>query len=166
MDWRDGNSILSQMWSVVMQAKSAALSVVLLLTALMSGCGGGNATFTGGGGPPTAPTITTATGGQTGAQNGAVIVTLSAASGTTIYYTVDGSTPTSSSQPYLAPFLVASNLTVNAVAIASGQSSTVTTQNFSPNIASNQLVWSEEFTSTGTLSQPNPAIWTYDTGNS
>jgi beta-glucanase (GH16 family) len=155
------------MWSVVMETKPAALSVVLFLTALMCGCGGGNATFTGGGGPPTAPTISTATGGQTGAQNGAVIVTLSAASGTTIYYTVDGSTPTSSSQPYLAPFLVASNLTVNAIAVASGQSSTVTTQNFSPNIASNQVVWSEEFTnSTGSPAQPNPAIWTYDTGNS
>jgi len=90
---------------------------------------------------------------------------LAATSGT-IYYTLDGSTPTTSSQQYQSPFLVASNLTVNAIAVSSGSSSTVTTEALSPNIASNTLVWSEEFTSTGAPSQPNPAIWTYDTGNS
>jgi len=148
-----------------MRADALTLAAILLASALMCGCGGSGGTLGGGGNPPAPPTISTTTGGQTGAQNGAVIVTLAATSGT-IYYTVDGSTPSTSSQVYQAPFLVASNLTVNAIAASAGQSSTVTTEAFSPNIASNTLVWSDEFTSTGTVSQPNPAIWTYDTGNS
>jgi len=148
-----------------MRAEATTLAAILLASTLMCGCGGSGGTLGGGGTPPAPPTISTTTGGQTGAQNGAVIVTLAATSGT-IYYTVDGSTPTTSSQVYQAPFLVASNLTVNAIAVAAGTSSTVTTEAFSPNIASNTLVWSDEFTSTGTPSQPNPAIWTYDTGNS
>jgi beta-glucanase (GH16 family) len=112
--------------------------------------------------PAAAPTITT-----TAALNGAVVVSLSSTtSGATIYYTVDGSTPTTSSQIYEAPFLVASNLTVNAIAAAPGGSnSTVTSQNFAPNIASGALVWSDEFSnSTSSSAQPNPAVWTYDTG--
>jgi len=114
--------------------------------------------------PP--PTITIATGGQTGAQNGAVIVTLaSSITGAIIYYTVDGSTPTTSSQQYESPFLVWSSLTVNAIAVSASVSSSVTSQPFTPNIPSGTLVWSDEFTnSTGVPTQPNPLIWTYDTG--
>jgi beta-glucanase (GH16 family) len=117
--------------------------------------------------PPAAPTITTTTNTPSGVQGGAAIVSLaSATDGAGIFYTVDGSTPTSSSQPYLAPFLVASNLTLNAIAILDGTSSTVTRQQFTLNIPSGTLVWSDEFTnSTGAPLQPNPAIWTYDTGN-
>ncbi|MGC2531318.1 MAG: chitobiase/beta-hexosaminidase C-terminal domain-containing protein [Candidatus Sulfotelmatobacter sp.] len=118
--------------------------------------------------PPAAPTITTTTNTQTGVQGGAVIVSLaSATDGAGIFYTVDGSTPTSSSQPYVAPFLVASNLTLNAIVTRDGTSSTVTSRAFKLNIPSGTLVWSDEFTnSTGAPVQPNPAIWTYDTGNS
>src|SRR5271155_87415 len=143
-----------------------------LVCALMGGCGGGSTgTSSGGGGgvnPPAPPTITTTTNAQTGVQGGAVIMSLaSATGGAGIFYTVDGSTPTASSQPYLAPFLVASNLTLNAIAILDGTSSTVTSQAFTLNIPSGTLVWSDEFTnSTGAPAQPNPAIWTYDTGNS
>jgi beta-glucanase (GH16 family) len=118
----------------------------------------------GGGNPTPAPTITTST--QGGAQGGAMIVSLTGPVGATVYYTVDGSEPMTTSQPYLAPFLVASNLTVKAIAVSAGASSDTASQSFSPNIASGTLVWSEEFTSTGAQSQPNPAIWTYDTGNS
>jgi beta-glucanase (GH16 family) len=110
------------------------------------------------------PTLTTVA-----AQNGAVVVSLtSTTSGTTIYYTVDGSTPTTSSQIYQAPFLVASNLTVKAVAISPGDAaSNVVSRSFTPNIPSGTLVWSDEFTnSTGANAQPNPLVWTYDTGNS
>ena len=132
---------------------------------LAAGCGGGGGTTTITTTPQaTAPTLTTAA-----AQNGAVVVSLATAtSGATIYYTVDGSTPNTSSPMYEAPFLVASNLTVNAIASASGDTaSSVSTKTFSPNIASGTLVWSDEFTnSTSANAEPNPLVWTYDTGNS
>ena len=111
-----------------------------------------------------APTIT-----ATNAQNGAVVVSLaSTTSGATIYYTVDGSTPTTASQLYQAPFLVASNLTVKTIAAISGNvASNVVSQSFTPNIPAGTLVWSDEFTnSTSNNAQPNPLVWTYDTGNS
>lgn len=138
------------------------------MSAILHGCGGGSSNTGGNGGggggnQTAAPTVSTKA-----AQGGAVIVSLaSATSGAVIYYTVDGSTPTASSQIYQAPFLVASNLTVKAVAIAAGTSSTVTSQAFSPNTASGTLVWSDEFNnSTGAIAQPDPTVWAYDTGNS
>ena len=153
-----------------MLTKPVLLSGIFLSFVLMCGCGGSGGNGGGGGGggtPPAAPSIST-----TAAQGGAVIVSLaSSTAGTLINYTVDGSTPTSSSPQYLAPFLVASNLTVKAIAVSgAGRTltvSTVTTQSFSPNIAANTLVWSDEFTNnTSTQAQPDPTVWTYDTGNS
>jgi beta-glucanase (GH16 family) len=149
-----------------MRAGAAMLAAMVLSGALVCGCGGGG---NNGGTPPTqaqtaAPTITT-----TAAQNGAVIVSLASSSANAaIYYTVDGSTPTASSQQYQAPFLVASNLTVKAIATVSGSTaSSVTSQSFAPNIPSGTLVWSDEFTNfTNANAQPNPAVWTYETGNS
>lgn len=139
---------------------------------LVAGCGGGNASGFGTG--PTGPTppasstpAATPTISTTAAQNGAVVVSLAdTTSGATIYYTIDGSTPTTSSPIYETPFLVASNLTVNAIAEASGDSaSSVATQAFAPNIPSGTLVWSDEFSnSTSSNAQPNPQVWTYDTG--
>ena len=131
---------------------------------VVAGCGSGAGSMGGSSSNPqaSAPTIAT-----TAALNGAVVVSLSSStSGATIYYTVDGSTPTTSSQIYEAPFLVASNLTVNAIATAPGDSnSTVASQKFAPNIASGTLVWSDEFSnSISSNVQPNPAVWTYDTG--
>ena len=131
----------------------------------MCACGGGgskNMTV-----PPeqqtATPTITT-----TAAQNGAVIVTLAdTTSGATIYYTLDGSTPTNTSQIYQAPFLVAANLTVNAMAAnAPGYlNSKVATQAFTPNIASGTLVWSDEFNNSGSTNvPPSVSVWTYDLG--
>jgi len=154
-----------------MRIKLTALALPLLSTGLMCACGGGSAgsgqNGGGAGNPPAAPAIST-----TAAQNGAVIVSLaSATSSAVIFYTVDGSMPTPSSQQYKAPFLVASNLTVNAIAISGASSalrvSPVTSHSFTLNIPSGTLVWSEEFTnSTGAIAQPNPAVWAYDTGNS
>lgn len=149
---------------------SASLVVrsALGICVLLASCGGGSSSGSGNGGsnqsnPPAAtPTISTAN-----AQNGAVIVTLAdSTSSATIYYTLDGSTPTTSSPVYEAPFLVASNLTVNAIAESSATTaSSVATQTFAPNIPSGTLVWSDEFSnSTGSNAQPNPQVWTYDTG--
>ena len=143
--------------------KSAILTAILLASVWMSGCGSNSGSL----GCATcknntpAPAIST-----TNAQNGAVIVSLAdSASGAAIFYTVDGSTPTTSSQQYQAPFLVASTVTVKAIANASGSTSTVSSQAFTLNIPSKTLVWSDEFTNTtGSPTQPDPTIWTYDTG--
>jgi len=148
---------------------NSVLVVILVSSTLMYGRGGsGSGTVGGNGGggssnPTSAPTVATRA-----AQKGAVIVSLaSSTAGAVVYYTVDGSTPTANSQRYQAPFLVASNLTIKTVAITAGTSSTVTTQAFSPNIASGTLVWSDEFANTGgNNAQPDPTVWTYDTGNS
>ena len=87
--------------------------------------------------------------------------------GATICYNVDGSTPTTSSQIYVAPFLVASNLGVRAMAAAPGlAASAVASESFAFNIASGTLVWSDEFVnSNGANTAPNSKVWDYDTGN-
>jgi len=154
-----------------MRASGLLLSAAILTGSLLNGCGGGGTTTT----PPPpvtpaaqAPTITTST--DNGAQNGAMIATLASPTiGATVYYTLDGSTPTTSSQPYLAPILISSNVTVNALTAAPGYlNSAVITQAFTPGIASGTLVWSDEFTNSSAMpasaAQPNPAIWTYDIG--
>ncbi|MGC2639728.1 MAG: family 16 glycosylhydrolase [Acidobacteriaceae bacterium] len=142
-----------------------ALSLAIFTPA---GCSGGSGGGGGNNNPPpeqqtATPAITTAN-----AQGGAVIATLAdSTTGATIYYTLDGSTPTTSSQIYQAPFLVASNITVNAMAADSPTytNSKVATQAFSPNIASGTLVWSDEFqNSGGSNALPSTANWTYDTG--
>jgi beta-glucanase (GH16 family) len=138
---------------------------ILFLGTLLSGCGGsGGSTQI-----VTPPVLAAPTVSTTAAQNGAELVSLSTPSaGATIYYTIDGSTPTASSPQYIAPFLVASNLTLKAIATESGNSpSSITSQQFAANIASGTLVWSDEFTnSASNNAQPNPLVWTYDTGNS
>jgi beta-glucanase (GH16 family) len=143
------------------------LAAIVLSSAWLCGCGGGS----GGGGtnPPenqaAAPTVSTSP-----AQNSAVVVSLATTTtGATIYYTIDGTTPTNSSQIYQTPFLVASNLTVKALAAdpPGYLNSNVISQSFTLNILSGTLVWSDEFTnSTGSNTQPNLLVWTYDTGNS
>jgi beta-glucanase (GH16 family) len=134
---------------------------ILLMGALLCGCGGGSSATTATT-QATTPAITV-----TALQNGAVLVSLSStASGAAIYYTVDGSTPTTSSQKYEAPFLVASKLTVKAIAAASNETaSNAASRSFAPNIASGTLVWSEEFSNAASAkAQPNSSLWTYDTG--
>jgi len=134
-----------------------------LILVLFAGCRGGNSLSISTA-QASAPAIT-----ATAARNGAVIVSLvSATAGATVYYTLDGSIPTPSSQKYGAPFLVAANLTVSAIATASGDTpSSVARRKFTLNIPSGTLVWSDEFTnSTGANTRPNPSVWTYDTGNS
>src|SRR5579862_1254763 len=105
----------------------------------------------------------------TPAQNGAVIVEIQdAAADATIHYTVDGTLPTESSQRYEGPFLVASTTTVKAIAIgAAASASAVGSKHLDLKIPSGTLVWSDEFNNaSGTNTQPDPKVWTYDTGHS
>jgi beta-glucanase (GH16 family) len=103
----------------------------------------------------------------TPALNGAVILTMaSTTSGAAVQYTIDGSTPTTSSPIYQTPMLISSNLTINAIATASGAPSSSAATWTAPAVAPGVLVWSDEFTNTtGANAQPNPAVWTYDTGD-
>ena len=143
------------------------LTGFFLAVAMACGCGGSNGssggnTTTAPETKATAPTLTTSS-----AQGGAAIVTLaSSTSGSTIYYTLDGSAPTNVSQQYQAPLLVSSKITINAIAAAPGfLNSSVTTQSFAPSIASGTLVWSDEFANTGSSNAlPEAKTWTYDKG--
>jgi len=147
--------------------RSLQLRVLFLSVActfLLAGCGGG------GGGSTTTdsgPQVATPVFTSTAAQNGAKIVTITTnTAGANIYYTLDGSTPTSTSSLYAAPFLVTSNVTVNAIAQAHGYlPSSVGSETFSLSVPSNTLVWSDEFNNgTGSNIQPDPTVWAYDTG--
>jgi len=67
-----------------------------------------------------------------GTFNAATPVTITDATpGAVIYYTVDGSTPSSSSTPYLGLISVSANETINAIAVTSNGSSAVATASFS-----------------------------------
>jgi beta-glucanase (GH16 family) len=145
------------------------ISILVLSAAMIcSGCGGGGGSTTTGGGnnnpPPQQQTAATPTITATAAQAGAQIVTITdSTSGATIYYTVDGTTPTTSSMVYYAPMLISSNMTLNAIAVASNyNNSAAATKAFSLNITSNTLVWSDEFN--GSAPQPDASSWAYDTG--
>jgi beta-glucanase (GH16 family) len=149
------------------------LTAIILAAGLMCGCGTSGSSSCGTCGAPVGPVAPTAaapsitTSASNGAQNGAVIATLATTTtGATIYYTLDGSTPTTASQVYQAPILVSSSLTINAITVAAGDNnSTVATKAFTPGIASGTRVWSDEFSNmTTAAAQPNPATWTYDVG--
>ena len=75
--------------------------------------------------PPAAPTIS----GKT-AFSDSTTVSLSGPDGADIYYTLDGSTPTSESTMYTEEFGLSETTTVKAVAIKDGQSSQVVSKTF------------------------------------
>ena len=144
--------------------RAILVGVLLVAMQTMSACGGSGSSGGGGGGGTAAatPSIT-----SSAALNGAVLVSLSdSTNGATIYYTTDGTTPGTSSRQYFSPFLLASNVTVKAMATAVGYTnSAVASQSYSPNVASGTLVWSDEFTNTtSSNTAPNSAVWTYETG--
>jgi beta-glucanase (GH16 family) len=130
------------------------------------------ASCSGSGSPPPSPSnapLVAPLFSTTAAQNGAVILailSINSVSGVTVHYTIDGSTPTPSSPTYQAPMLISSNLTVNAIATWPGAASSgVATWTPPTTVAPGALVWSDEFANaTGANAQPNPAVWTYDTG--
>ena len=121
--------------------------------------------------PITAPAARVATPSfaMTSAQNGAVVVSITDITpNATIFYTLDGSMPTSVSPQYLAPFLMTTTTSIKAIALLQGDTdSAVATQAIAANIASGTLVWSDEFSNATTSNaQPNPSVWGYDTGAS
>ena len=81
--------------------------------------GGGD---NGGGSTPQAPAAPVIT--QSGDSDPRT-VTITAAAGSSIYYTTDGTEPTSASTAYSAPFTAASTTVVKAIAVKDGVSSTV-----------------------------------------
>ena len=130
---------------------------------VISACGSGATPSGSGTGNPssTTPSIT-AIAAQAGAQ---VITIANRLSGASVYYTVDGSSPTINSIQYLAPFLITQTTTVNAVAFSATAQSSVATQTYAMTIPSGTLVWSDEFSNaTGANTQPNPALWMYEAG--
>ncbi len=75
---------------------------------------------------PFAPQISPVAGTYFGPVN----VTIEAEAGTEIFYTVDGSTPTTGSEPYVGPFSITNSLTVRAIASRGGVSGPVATTNY------------------------------------
>jgi sugar lactone lactonase YvrE len=91
-------------------------------------------------GPATAPAFSLAAGAYTGAQ--AVTIT-DATKGATIFYTTDGSTPTTASNVYCAPIQVSTTETLQAIAVATGYTeSPVTTAAYTINLpVTPTIIW-------------------------
>ncbi len=105
------------------------LSAAMTLT-VITGCGGSSAS------PPSVapatPSISPATGTYTGAQQ----VTMSDATpGATIYYTIDGKVPTTSSAAYTSAISISASSTVQAIAALGGVVSSVASSNLTINPA-------------------------------
>ena len=106
------------------------LSAAMTL-AVTAGCGGSSAS------PPVVvtpatPSISPGTGTYTGTQQ----VTMSDATpGATIYYTIDGTVPTTSSTAYTSAISISASSTVQAIAVLGGVSSSVASSNLTINPA-------------------------------
>jgi len=102
---------------------------VMIVSLMMAGCGSGGSLGGGGStgsasagtqnGRAKAPVLAPQWGSFTKAQS---VVITSDSPGTTIYYNVDGSTPTSGSKKYSSPVKVLQSVTVSAKAVGSGYS--------------------------------------------
>ena len=109
----------SREWRFKMRTREPLGIGVLLLGALLCGCGSSGS----GGTPPpppsqaATPTFSPAPGNYSSTQN----VTLAdSTAGASIYYTTNGTTPTTGSTLYSSPIAVSSTTTIEAIATASG----------------------------------------------
>jgi len=97
--------------------------------------------------PAAPPTFTPAAGTYTSAQS---VALADSTPGATIYYTTDGSTPTTSSRVYSAAIPVAVTTTINAIATASGYS----------NSSVSTAVYTISLAASGPTFTPPPGIYT------
>jgi hypothetical protein len=108
---------------------------------------------------PLAPTpiITPAAGSYTTAQT---IVITDSNSAAAIYYTQDGSTPTSASTRYTAPFSISTSQTINAIAVVAGTlNSAVASSTYTVTLAPpTQLIYSVQPVNTALNSPVTPAV--------
>lgn len=81
-----------------------------------------------------------------GIYTGAQSVTIAAESGATIYYTTDGSTPTTSSSVYSSAIAVSADMTIKAIAVKDGNATGVATAAYTINAAANDGSQSKPFT--------------------
>ena len=81
--------------------------------------------------PPSAPVFSPGAGTYTSAPT----VTITSAGATAIYYTTNGSTPTSSSTPYTGPIVISTSLTLKAIGTNSSGPSPVTTGQYTIQVA-------------------------------
>ncbi len=96
--------------------RRVVLLICLLLTGL-AGCGGGGGTGTTQTKTAATPAFSPAPGTFTSTQS---VTITDATSGASIYYTTDGTVPTTSSSVYSAPISISSTTTIKAIATASG----------------------------------------------
>jgi glucosylceramidase len=99
--------------------KSTALLSALLL---IQGCGGGGSSYQAPP-PPPSPAATPSFSPIAGTYSPTQITISDTTANSTIYYTTDGSTPTTSSTAYSGPVSISSTTTVKAIATAPGFSS-------------------------------------------
>src|SRR6266851_191701 len=118
-------------------------ALLLTIAMLLGGCGSSSPPPPP---PPVAPvpTFWPVPGTYSPSPGAPLTVTLAdAAAGATIYFTMDGTSPTTSSAPFSGPFTVASTTTIQAIAVATGYSqSGIATGAFTitPQIGSGTLV--------------------------
>lgn len=107
MDWKD----MQVQWIVISSVLACGLSA----------CGGSSGTGATGG-----PRFSLASGTYDSAEN----VTISSASGTTVYYTTDGKTPTTLSRVYNGPLSVTAPIELKAIATGDPNSNGVSTAGY------------------------------------
>jgi glycosidase len=99
-------------------AIESSKGALLLCAVLLAGCGGGGGAAPSSNTPQAAtPVLSAGTGTYTTLQRVAIS---EPTAGATVYYTIDGSTPTAASAVYSAPIPVAATTTIEAFAAASG----------------------------------------------
>ena len=92
-----------------------------ILLATLAGCGGGSSNNHNNVGGTQSSTVTPTFSPAAGTYTSTQSMSLSdSTAGATIYYTADGSTPTTSSTTYNGPITVSTSETIHAIATASG----------------------------------------------